>query len=214
MSTSHPPYNIHLHSPTAEDQKTSVQARGVDKSKGKDEGSSEPQGDHDDEVADKTEGEEGLIDELIEDGEEQLDDAPTEDDPTSGDEFEDDEMEAAEQEVDEVDLDDLDAPEQQSQGDEHVTIDEASRSEAQGEYPVFYLFSFANSDIVDDLAFSQDEVETNEQVGVQAPSTLHASSPIPLMIRTSSPFLPVVQPTPPRSESTPIRGKEKVRFNL
>ncbi|CCO34241.1 hypothetical protein BN14_08335 [Rhizoctonia solani AG-1 IB] len=118
-------------SPTAEDQKTSVQARGVDKSKGKDEGSSEPQGDHDDEVADKTEGEEGLIDELIEDGEEQLDDAPTEDDPTSGDEFEDDEMEAAEQEVDEVDLDDLDAPEQQSQGDEHVTIDEASRSEAQ-----------------------------------------------------------------------------------
>ncbi|CCO35353.1 hypothetical protein BN14_09471 [Rhizoctonia solani AG-1 IB] len=77
---------------------------GVDKSKGKDKGSSKPQGNHDDKVADKTEGEEGLIDELIEDGEEQLDDAPTEDDPTSGDKFEDNEMEAAEQEVDEVDL--------------------------------------------------------------------------------------------------------------
>jgi hypothetical protein len=215
MSTSRPPHTIYLHSPTAEDQKTSVPAAGIEESKDededKDEGGDQPQGGLDDEVADKAEGE-SLVDESIhppEDTEEQLDDHPAEDrasDPTSGDEFEDNEMETAE-----ADLDDLDGPERQSQGDDHVTIDE---SEAQGEYFVFYLFSFANSNIVDDLMFSQDEVETNKQVGAQAPSTLHASSPIPLTICTSSPSLPIVQPTPPRSGSAPSQGKDKVRFNL
>ncbi|CAE6461186.1 unnamed protein product, partial [Rhizoctonia solani] len=180
----------------AEDQKTSVPAAGIEESKDededKDEGGDQPQGGLDDEVADKAEGE-SLVDESIhppEDTEEQLDDHPAEDrasDPTSGDEFEDNEMETAE-----ADLDDLDGPERQSQGDEHVTIDE---SEAQ----------------VDDLMFSQDEVETNKQVGAQAPSTLHASSPIPLTICTSSPSLPIVQPTPPRSGSAPSQGKDKTK---
>ncbi|CEL53974.1 hypothetical protein RSOLAG1IB_11506 [Rhizoctonia solani AG-1 IB] len=183
----------------AEVEKTSVQAGDADKSKDEDEdsGGSEPQGDHDDEAVDKAEGEEGLVDESMHPDEdtEEFDDPPTEDqvnDPTSRDEFEDDEMETAEQGVNEADLDDLDGPEWQSQGDEYITIDEP---EAQ----------------VDDLMFSQDEVETNKQLDAQAPSTLHAKSPIPLTIRTSSPSLPVVHPTPPRSESTPIRGKEKIK---
>ncbi|CCO38217.1 hypothetical protein BN14_12384 [Rhizoctonia solani AG-1 IB] len=144
----------------AEDQKTSVPAAGIEESKDededKDEGGDQPQGGLDDEVADKAEGE-SLVDESIhppEDTEEQLDDHPAEDrasDPTSGDEFEDNEMETAE-----ADLDDLDGPERQSQGDEHVTIDE---SEAQ----------------VDDLMFSQDEVETNKQLAIFADCSAHSA---------------------------------------